>query len=392
MKKHAQPPKAQRPPEPQPGEEAQPAEVGQPAEEIQPAGQLQPAEDAPSSPLSSAYKKVLGDFLRSQSEKALYDASELSKMFIERGVGPEEIVAIHTEILEEAIRALPLIEKPRAMTTSLQFLLEVMIAYGISYKEYLDLKLTEATRAIERQLEVDRIRAREEIRRQQDVLQAKEEFLEFVTHELRNPLATLMGSIEYMLGGLGRNDPERRERLLQRMKEAVAQLVRMVNDLLTASRAEAVESALKLEPLDLDAAVHWVVSTLSQEAATRGVDLAAHLAAGDARILGDREWLGHSLSNVVATAIGTTSPGGKVWVNTRGGRPLVTIEVGSTGPGIPAEQLPQLFQRFRQAGEGEGIGIGLHLAQRMIERHGGKITAKNEEGQGTTFCVALPAI
>ena len=186
------------------------------------------------------YSDVLSEFLRAQSEKALYDASQLSKVFIERGIGPEEIVAVHTEIIDSVTHGLPILERGRAISLSLQFLLEVMIAYGISYKEYLDYKLTEATRAIERQLEMDRIKAQEEVRVQREVLRAKEEFLEFVTHELRNPLATLMGSIEYMISGLGREEPERRERLLVRMKESANQLTRMVNDLLTVSRAEAI--------------------------------------------------------------------------------------------------------------------------------------------------------
>ena len=102
------------------------------------------SEDAAS--LLGAYGSTLVDYLRTASEASLYRASRLSSAFIEAGLGPEEIVAVHTEQVEQVTLQAPARDRARLYANSLQFLLEIMIAYGIRYKEYVDLKIDEQAR------------------------------------------------------------------------------------------------------------------------------------------------------------------------------------------------------------------------------------------------------
>src|SRR5579859_5530569 len=91
----------------------------------------------------SDYGEVLGSYMRTHSEEALYRASRLSQVCIESGLGPEDIIALHFEALDPLLNSLPYREQARANGDAQQFLLEVMIAYGVKYKEYLELKLSE---------------------------------------------------------------------------------------------------------------------------------------------------------------------------------------------------------------------------------------------------------
>src|SRR5262245_56001010 len=120
-----------------------------------------------------AYVAALGEYFRTHSEESLYRASLLSRTFVEEELGPEEIIALHVEALPQALVRLPYREQARASSEGLQFLLEVMIAYGIQYREYLDMKHQERAR---------------EAARAAPPPSDREELLAAVAHELRQPL------------------------------------------------------------------------------------------------------------------------------------------------------------------------------------------------------------
>ena len=104
-----------------------------------------PVVDAQSSPLES-YRLVLADYLATHSEAALYRASLLSRQFVEQGIGPEEIVALHVEAFDLATESQPYRSRVQAGADGLQFLLEVMIAYGVQHQAYMQLRLDELRR------------------------------------------------------------------------------------------------------------------------------------------------------------------------------------------------------------------------------------------------------
>ncbi len=345
--------------------------------------------------LRKSYSELLANYLQAQTERALYDASLLSKAFVEQGVGPEEIVALHSETIDEASRGMPAMERARFISASFQFLVEVMITYGVRYKEYIDLKLNEATRAIEMRMEIDRIKAEESIKSQEQVLRGKEEFLAFVAHELRNPLTVIMGSIDYMLRGVGSGSPERGQRLLERTRESTERLLRLINDLLSISQMDFSAQPLSVGLVDLDELVHKAAVDKTQAAQEKNIELTIRPPHRTDKVSGDETWLLVVLGNLLDNAIKYTPEGGKVWIETFNRGRRAQIDVGDTGIGIAPELLPHIFERFYRVKGGpaafvQGTGLGLSLVKRIVERHGGDITVRSTQSEGSVFSVFLP--
>lgn len=346
--------------------------------------------------LRNSYSEVLKEYLQAQSEKALYEASLLAKLFVEQGIGPEEIVALHSESIDEASKNLPPMERARVVSASFQFLLEIMITYGVRYKEYIDLKMSEATRAIQMQLEIDRIKAEESIKSQELSIKSKEEFLAFVAHELRNPLTVIMGSINYMLRGVEPITSGRQTTLLERTRESAEQLLRLINDLLSISQMESSEETLDVNEVDMDEIMDIAVGGVQDMAGSKSINIEVRLPRdGKDKTYGDRKWLVQMMNNLLTNAVKYTQDGGKVWVETsRTGRRL-RIDVGDTGIGIAPEVIPHIFDKFYRVKGGqspfvEGTGLGLSLVKRIVEKHGGDVSVKSKTGEGSVFTVLLP--
>src|SRR5262249_52666150 len=112
---------------------------------------------------------------------------------------------------------------------------------------------------------------------------------------------------------------------------------------------------------------------------------------GDFAMLGDENRLVQVLVNLIANAIRFTSEGGQVVVRLVDAVAELEVHVEDTGAGIPADQLPYIFERYRQAHSGRGgTGLGLAIAQAMVEAHGGRVTVESQEGKGSRFSIILP--
>src|SRR5215207_3391859 len=183
----------------------------------------------------ATYGQVLGDYLKTRSEEALYRASLLSQTFVEHGLGPEEIIALHFEALELAMASYSYREQARAIGDAHQFLLEVMIAYGVKYKEYLEMRVRESLREAEARTAAERQRARDAERLERE----RAELLTEIAHELRTPLTAAMGSLELATRNLSRGRMERVTPLLGSAKEALDRLSRLSAELMQATRGEA---------------------------------------------------------------------------------------------------------------------------------------------------------
>ncbi|HBY93700.1 MAG: HAMP domain-containing histidine kinase [Ardenticatenaceae bacterium] len=356
--------------------------------------------------LSSDYQTTLGEFLKAQSERALYEASLLSKEFIEQGVGPEEIVALHTETLERLLPGVPVMERARIMGLSLQFLLEIMISYGIRYKEYLDLRMTETTRAIQMQMEVERIRAeeaarleqaraQERMRAQEEAMQSKEEFLAFIAHELRTPMTAIRGSIEYALHRAREEGSERVQKALANAERGLERLMHLSDELLQLSREEQMDLTLRLESLPLREFLEAIIEESRPRATEKGMALRFEPEEPIPTIVGDRQWLLTALDNLISNAIKYTEPDGQVTVRTTNHARRLQIDVIDTGTGIPESALPHIFEKYyrvRDASGGfvKGTGLGLTLVKNIVERHGGDVRVQSQVGRGSTFSIYLP--
>jgi signal transduction histidine kinase len=166
---------------------------------------------------------------------------------------------------------------------------------------------------------------------------------------------------------------------------------RLVHDLLDADRARRGDLHLEVVRLDLRSIVEDATRTFGEIAKHRRVKLAKATPAAPVMISGDRVRLQQVLSNVFENALKHTNAGGTIEVRLQSGSRHATISVSDTGAGIPLDVLPHVFEPFRHHGNGGGLGIGLNVSRRLVELHGGQITAHSAgPGTGAQFVLVLP--
>jgi len=207
-----------------------------------------------------------------------------------------------------------------------------------------------------------------------------------VSHELRTPLAVLRGELEAMIDGVHSID----EAHLTAAVDQIAMVTKLVEDLRTLALAEAGALALQKEPTDLAVLANESASSFESLAATAGVRVAVRMPDDLPLVDLDPLRIQQVIGNLVANALRYAPPGSVVSIVGEAGPHAVTIGVADTGPGIPPEMLPHIFERFAKADDSRGSGLGLAIARQLVEAHGGSIRAENPVGGGTTIVFELP--
>ena len=222
---------------------------------------------------------------------------------------------------------------------------------------------------------------------------AKNEFLAILAHELRNPLAPILSSLELMR--LPRKDPHEEERLLDTMDGRVRTMARLLDDLLDISRISQKKFKLQKETVDLNAIVKRSVETAAGLMQSKNHTLKVQLFEHPTWVSGDPVRLEQIVINLLNNAAKYTEPGGTITLHAERDTSWISICVKDTGVGIPHEMLKTIFEPFlqvEQKQQSEGLGIGLALARRLAEMHDGSIEAKSDGlGLGSEFIVRFPA-
>ncbi len=222
----------------------------------------------------------------------------------------------------------------------------------------------------------------------------REEFVANVSHELRTPLSLIKGYVETLLDG-ARTNPEVAERFLKIIERNAQRLDLLIQDLLTISALESGRMKLSLQPVELNTLVEKIFSDLKPPADNKNITLVnslPHLAA-----TADTNRLEQVLANLVDNAIkyghaqGTVTVGGRITEDEK-----IEVFVQDDGPGIPAEALDRVFERFyrvdkARSREQGGTGLGLSIVKHIVQNHGGKVWVKSELGKGATFFFTLPS-
>jgi signal transduction histidine kinase len=224
--------------------------------------------------------------------------------------------------------------------------------------------------------------------------EAKNAFVADVTHELRTPLTVINGTIETLEDG-AIDDHEGRGPLLKSMQAETKRLIRLVNDLLVLTRADAGALNLKLESIDLGELVRVRCDSLSTLAAPRRVKITADIGE-QAEVWGDADRLTQVLDNLLDNAIRHAPEGSSVTVMIQREGAKICCAVHNQGAGIPSQQLPLIFERFYRVDTSRnrhsgGSGLGLAIVRSLVLAQSGHITADSLEGQGTTITFWLPA-
>jgi heavy metal sensor kinase len=222
--------------------------------------------------------------------------------------------------------------------------------------------------------------------------QAKNAFVADVTHELRTPLTVIKGTIETLEDG-ALDDLAGRGPLLESMQRETERLIRLVNDLLVLTRADAGTLNMHIQPLDLGELAHTRCEHLSALASRHQVQFAV---TGTARVMGDPDRLAQVLDNLLDNAIRYSPAGSVITVEVSQNGSEGQCAVRDQGMGIPEKHLPFIFERFYRADASRnrqtgGAGLGLSIARALIESQGGQISAKSIPGHGTTLRFSLPA-
>jgi signal transduction histidine kinase len=222
----------------------------------------------------------------------------------------------------------------------------------------------------------------------------KSEFLANMSHELRTPLNAIIGFSEVLLDPSLKVTEEERSQFLMDVLSSGKHLLGLINEILDLAKIEAGRMELQIEPALLQDVVEAVSNTMRSLAVKKSIDLRAESDERLAPFPMDGARVKQVLLNLVGNAVKFTPDGGRVWVRADSGDGAVRVEVGDTGPGIPAEDHERIFLEFQQAGSGagkpQGTGLGLALAKKFVEMHGGKIWLESEVGKGSRFFFTLP--
>ncbi|HEU0172990.1 MAG TPA: ATP-binding protein [Blastocatellia bacterium] len=221
----------------------------------------------------------------------------------------------------------------------------------------------------------------------------RQEFISNVSHELRTPLAAITAYAETLLDG-GIDDDENSLRFLHTIQRNAERMKALVNDISELSAIESGAVSLSIERLPLRRVVGDVFNGLSHRAAKHGVSLHNQVAE-DFYVDADRRRLDQILINLVDNAIKFNHPGGAVNVVAVDSDGSQTIKVSDTGPGIPPEHLPRVFERFyrvdkARSREAGGTGLGLAIVKHLALAHGGEAYVASEVGTGSEFAIKLP--
>jgi len=223
----------------------------------------------------------------------------------------------------------------------------------------------------------------------------RRDFVANVSHELRTPVTVIKGYAETLLSGALADDPERGERFLGIIQHHADRLSSLVRDLLTLSELESGEVGMQPQEVELEEAVRHVLLLMGQRGEEKGVRLEYLGATGAACVRADRGRLDQVLINLLDNAVKYSEVGGTVSVDAAQEGEMVKISVRDSGIGIPAKDLPRLFERFYRVDEGRsrdngGTGLGLSIVKHIVQSHGGTVQVESAPGEGSVFSFTLP--
>ena len=227
----------------------------------------------------------------------------------------------------------------------------------------------------------------------QRATQARDDVLALVSHDLRSPLGTVQMSASFLLEMLetpGATPPLQQQ--LKIIQRAVTRADRLIGDLLDVSRIDSGSLEVKHSPIEASLLLTETVEEHRPIAQEKGVTLTCEWVGPKTTVSGDRDRISQLFSNLIGNALKFTPADGVVSVTGTVGPKLVSFSIRDSGPGIPTDHLPHLFDRFWQANRAtrSGAGLGLSIAKGIAEAHGGTLVAESIEGEGARFTFTIP--
>ena len=231
-------------------------------------------------------------------------------------------------------------------------------------------------------------------RKQRELDNLRRDLIAWVSHDLQTPLASMRAIVEALVDGMV-EDKETNQRYLRTMQREIYDLSLLIDDLFQVAQFDAGGLVLELEENSLVDLISDTLESFSKLAEEREISLNGSVDAEVDPVFMDAPRVGRVLNNLLSNALRHTPPGGQVQVRASRESGWARVEVSDTGAGIPAEDMPYLFQRFYRGEKSRsrstgGAGLGLAIARGIVEAHGGKIGVESSPGQGSRFFFTLP--
>jgi signal transduction histidine kinase len=247
-----------------------------------------------------------------------------------------------------------------------------------------------------------RHQAEQDIRRalaqQVELTELKSQFVSMTSHEFRTPLATILSSAELLRYYSDRLPAEEKLEVLGSIESAVARMTKMLDGVLMIGRADSGNLefspvACKAQELCVELAAEAARAASSGGSGMQRLDI--HFSSAEAELMLDEKLLRHILGNLIGNAFKYSGAGDRVRLTVGSEGDDLVLVVADQGIGIPAEDMPRLFETFHRAGNVgniSGTGLGLAIVKRAVALHGGNIAVESEVGEGTRFSVRLPRV
>lgn len=237
------------------------------------------------------------------------------------------------------------------------------------------------------------VHAFRDVTQAREVEQMKSEFISTVSHELRTPLTSIKGATALLADQLGDEGGTTGE-LLDMVRNNSERLLRLINDLLDATKLEAGKLAIRRRACEPKPLIERSTSSMTGYADEYGVGVKTDVTAGLSPIVADPDRIEQILSNLVSNAVKFSHRGDDVVVRARAENDFLRVDVVDNGVGIAESDLPRLFERFTQLEHGRrtgpGTGLGLAITKGLVEAHGGSISVSSTLGEGSTFTFTIP--
>ena len=232
----------------------------------------------------------------------------------------------------------------------------------------------------------------ENITHLREIDRLKSEFVNTAAHHLQTPLVNLQMGLHCLITDAAGEMTDKQKDILYACREDSERLERLMRDLTDLSRIESGEATPRLAPVKIEEVIQSAVDAFRLAAEARDQSLRADIAGGLPQLRADAEQIRRVLDNLLSNAIRNTPRGGAILITAAQRKGYLSISVADTGHGIPPEYLPRLFNRFLSVpgGQSGGTGLGLAISKRLIEAHGGQISAQSQVGRGTTITFTLP--
>jgi two-component system phosphate regulon sensor histidine kinase PhoR len=232
-----------------------------------------------------------------------------------------------------------------------------------------------------------------DLTREQQIERMRADFIANASHELRTPLAALSGFVETMQGA-AKGDAKAADRFLDLMRGQAERMKRLIDDLLSLSRIEMNEHQRPSASVDLARATRHAADAMSDMARSEGVELRIVIPE-PLTVTGNWDELVQVMQNLIENALKYGSSGKLIDIEGRAANGMAEVSVRDHGPGIAAEHIPRLTERFYRVSVNEsrqrgGTGLGLAIVKHILNRHEGRLIVQSTPGKGSRFCVQLP--